>query len=181
MDDADHLISAESDAEYTAEVIAAWAGRYLDLTPPAPPIGAPEGVIRVSETDPSGFLQDVQNGPFHHLLADEPEAYGGTNRGLTPYGFVAAGLGACTSMTLRMYARRKGWPLEGISVDVTHDKVHGQDAGSGGGRVDRFVRRITLEGPLTGAQRDKLMEIADKCPVHKTLEQGAQIKTELVA
>ncbi|MCV6595442.1 MAG: alpha/beta fold hydrolase, partial [Silicimonas sp.] len=104
LDDADHLITRPEDAEYAAEVIAAWAGRYLKLTPPAPPPGAPEGIVRVSEADASGFLQDVNAGPLHHTLADEPEAYGGTNRGMTPYGFLSAGLGACTSMTIRMYA-----------------------------------------------------------------------------
>lgn len=181
LDEADHLVSRASDAEYAAEVIAAWAGRYLDLSPPAPPIGAPEGVIRVSESDPGGFLQDVQNGPHHHVLADEPEAYGGTNRGLSPYGFVAAGLGACTSMTIRMYARRKGWPLTHVRVDVTHDKVHAQDAGTQAEtRIDRFTRRITLEGGLEPGQRARLLEIADRCPVHKTLCHSARIETELV-
>ncbi|MDA7424746.1 bifunctional alpha/beta hydrolase/OsmC family protein [Thalassococcus lentus] len=181
LDEADHLISQAADAEYTAEVIAAWAGRYLSLTPPAPPIGTPEGVTRVSEADPKGFLQDIQNGPFHHMLADEPLAYGGTNRGMSPYGFLAAGLGACTSMTVRMYARRKGWPLTHVSVDVTHDKVHAQDAAASAGmRADRFVRRITLAGDLDDAQRARLLEIADKCPVHRTLEKGAEIATELV-
>lgn len=181
LDDADHLVSSPEDAEYVAEVISAWADRYLGIPTPAPPIGTPEGVVRVTEAAPDGFLQDVQNGPHHHALADEPAAYGGSNKGMSPYGFVAAGLGACTSMTIRMYARRKGWPLTGISVDVTHDKVHAQDAGtSTTTRIDRFLRRITLEGNLTGEQRERLLDIADKCPVHKTLEQGAQIQTELV-
>ncbi|MDO6470014.1 OsmC family protein, partial [Neptunomonas phycophila] len=88
----------------------------LKLSPPAPSIGTPEGIVRVSEADPKGFLQDVQSGPFHHTLADEPLVYGGTNKGMTPYGFLSAGLGACTSMTIRMYARRKKWPLTGIWV-----------------------------------------------------------------
>lgn len=181
LDDADHLVSRAEDAEYAAGVIAAWADRYLDLRAPAPPIGAPEGVTRVTEADPAGFLQDVQHGPHHHALADEPEAYGGTNRGMSPYGFLAAGLGACTSMTIRMYARRKGWPLTGVSVDVTHDKVHAQDAGEAREtRIDSFARRITLEGELSDEQRAKLLEIADKCPVHRTLEHGARITTELV-
>ena len=149
LDDADHLISRAADAEYAAEVIAAWAGRYVKMTPPAPPPGAPEGILRVTEADPEGFLQDVQSGPYHHAFADEPLAYGGTNRGMSPYGFVAAGLGACTSMTLRMYARRKGWPLEGISVDVSHDKVHAQDAlPSGPAKIDQFTRVVRLCGPL---------------------------------
>lgn len=180
LGDADHLVSAAEDAEYAAGVIAAWSGRYLDLRRPAPPVGAPEGVTRVTEADPGGFLQDVQNGPHHHMVADEPEAYGGTDRGPSPYGFLSAGLGACTSMTIRMYARRKGWPLEGVSVDVRHDKVHAQDAGTAQDtRIDRFTRRITLEGPLTDDQRARLLEIADRCPVHRTLEAGAHITTEL--
>ncbi|MBY6134839.1 bifunctional alpha/beta hydrolase/OsmC family protein [Nocardioides marinus] len=180
LDDADHLISRAEDAEYAAEVIAAWAKRYIDMTPPAPPPGAPEGVLRVTEADPDGFLQDVQSGPHHHALADEPLAYGGTNRGMSPYGFVSAGLGACTSMTLRMYARRKGWPLDSISVDISHDKVHAQDAlPSGPAKIDQFTRRIRLSGPLSDEQRSKLLEIADKCPVHRTLEAGARVVTSL--
>ncbi|UWQ51295.1 alpha/beta fold hydrolase [Leisingera caerulea] len=182
LDDADHLISRPADAEYAAEVIAAWAGRYIGMTPPAPPPGAPEGILRVTEADPDGFLQDVQSGPYHHALADEPLAYGGTNRGMSPYGFVAAGLGACTSMTLRMYARRKGWPLEGISVDVSHDKVHAQDAlPSGPAKIDQFTRVVRLCGPLSEEQRARLLEIADKCPVHRTLESGAKVVTRLEA
>ena len=180
LDDADHLITDAADAEYAAGVMAAWAGRYLGLRPPAPPVGAPEGVVRVSEADPQGFLQDVQAGP-HHFLADEPLAYGGSNRGATPYGFLSAGLGACTSMTIRMYARRKGWPLEHVSVDISHDKVHAQDAGTqSAAKVDMFRRRITLCGALDDDQRKRLLEIADKCPVHKTLESSAQVETELV-
>ncbi|MEM6303937.1 MAG: bifunctional alpha/beta hydrolase/OsmC family protein [Pseudomonadota bacterium] len=182
LDDADHLISRAEDAEYAADVIATWAGRYLDLRPPAPPPGAPEGIVRVAEADPAGFLQDVNAGPSHHVLADEPEAYGGTNRGMTPYGFVSAGLGACTSMTIRMYARRKGWPLTHVSVDVSHDKVHAQDAQtSAGQKVDTWKRRIRLEGALSDEQRMKLMEIADKCPVHRTLERSSKVLTELVS
>ncbi|MCP4820452.1 MAG: OsmC family protein, partial [Shimia sp.] len=178
LDDADHLISNGEDAEYAAEVIAAWAGRYLDLRPPAPPPGAPEGIVRVSEADPKGFLQDVNAGPLHHALADEPLAYGGTNRGMTPYGFLAAGLGACTSMTIRMYARRKGWPLEHVWVDVSHDKLHIKDAEMpNGDKVDTFKRVIHLNGNLDESQRDRLIEIADKCPVHKTLERTSHVIT----
>jgi putative redox protein len=179
LDDADHLLSQEADAHYAADVVAAWAGRYLDLKRPAPPPGAPEGVVRVSEATPEGFLQDIQSGP-HHLQADEPESYGGSNRGLSPYGLLASGLGACTSMTIRMYARRKGWPLTRVKVDVTHDKVHGQDAGTEGkARIDQFHRRITLEGDLDTDQRQRLLHIADKCPVHQTLERANEIVTEL--
>ncbi|MFT5743007.1 MAG: putative OsmC-like protein/alpha-beta hydrolase superfamily lysophospholipase [Paracoccaceae bacterium] len=180
LDNADHLISKAADAEYAADVITSWSKRYLSLTPPAPPIGVPEGVLRVSEADANGFLQDVQSGPNHHTLADEPLAYGGTNRGMSPYGFLGAGLGACTSMTIRMYARRKGWPLTNISVEITHDKVHAQDAAARGDtKVDTFARHITLTGDLTAEQRAKLVEIADKCPVHRTLERSSHITTQL--
>ncbi|WP_170399897.1 bifunctional alpha/beta hydrolase/OsmC family protein [Ruegeria arenilitoris] len=182
LDDADHLITRASDAEYAADVIAAWVTRYIPLRPPAPPPGAPEGVVRVTEVDPSGFLQDIQSGPRHHAVADEPASYGGTDRGMSPYGFVSSGLGACTSMTIRMYARRKRWPLTGITVDVCHNKVHGQDAGlAGDGKIDQFRRKIRLEGPLDQEQRERLLEIADKCPVHRTLEGSAQITTELLS
>lgn len=181
LDTADHMVSDPDDAEYAAEVIATWAARYLDMKRPAPPPGTPEGVVRVREADPEGFLTDITSGDGHHLLADEPLAYGGTNRGLSPYGLLSAGLGACTSMTVRMYARRKGWPLEKISVDVSHDKVHAQDAEPANGlKIDTWRRRITLTGPLDAAQRARLLEIADKCPVHRTLERSSTVITELV-
>ncbi|MFU8864233.1 MAG: alpha/beta fold hydrolase [Rhodobacterales bacterium] len=181
LDDADHLISRASDADYAADIIATWAKRYLDLRPPAPPPGVPEGIVRVSEADPAGFLQDVNAGPHHHAKADEPQAYGGTNRGMSPYGFIAAGLGACTSMTIRMYARRKGWKLAHVRVEISHDKMHAQDAQAGSGdKIDRFQRDIYLEGALTQEQRERLLEIADKCPVHRTLERTSTILTKLV-
>ena len=178
LDDADHLISRPEDADYAAGVIAAWSARYLDLRQPAPPPGAPEGVTRISEADPDGYLQDVQAGR-HHIRADEPASYGGTDRGLTPYQLVAAGLGACTSMTIRMYARRKGLALTHVSVDVTHDRVHAQDARAPTVTLDRFTRLIRLQGDLLPDERAKLLEIANKCPVHKTLESSAEIVTQL--
>ncbi len=177
LDNADHLITSEDDAEYAADVIAAWATRYLGLKQPAPPKGAPEGIVRVSEADPEGFLQDVNAGPRHHTVADEPTDYGGSDKGMTPYGFLAAGLGACTSMTIRMYARRKGWPLAHVSVDVSHNKVHAQDAAAGDAKADKFTRVVHLEGELDDAQREKLLEIADKCPVHRTLERSSEVET----
>jgi putative redox protein len=181
LDKSDHLVTEPEDAEYAASVISAWAQHYLNIAPPPPPPGVPEGVTRVSEADPKGFLQDISIGDAHNLTADEPESYGGTNRGPSPYGLLAAGLGACTSMTIRMYARRKEWPLEHVEVDVTHDKVHAQDAAPGAGdRVDRFTRHIRLEGDLSADQRQRLLEIADKCPVHKTLEHSSTIVTELI-
>lgn len=180
LDKADHLITRAEDAEYAADVIATWARRYIALKAPAPPPGAPEGVLRISEADKAGFLTDITSSDGHHLLADEPLAYGGTNKGLSPYGFLSAGLGACTSMTLRMYARRKGWALDHVSVDVSHNKVHAQDADTTvGEKVDTWRRRISLTGALTDEQRLRLLEIADKCPVHRTLERSSTVITEL--
>ena len=181
LDNADHLLSRAADAQYAADVIATWAARYLDLPKPAAPIGAPEGIVRVDEADPKGFRQDVSAGPKHHVTADEPVAYGGTDDGFSPYQLVSAGLGACTSMTIRMYARRKKWPLEHVSVDITHDKIHATDCdhcNSTAGKIDQFRRVITLEGELDAEQRQRLMEIADKCPVHRTLESEIEIVTE---
>lgn len=181
LDHADHLLTRAEDADYAAQVIATWVRAYVPLPHPAPPIGAPEGITRVTEADAAGFLQDISAGPTHHALADEPLAYGGTDKGMSPYQLLAAGLGACTSMTIRMYARRKKWPLTGVSVDVTHDKVHAQDCETceGGAKIDKFTRLIRLDGDLDNAQRTSLMAIANKCPVHRTLEHSNLIETSL--
>ncbi len=182
LDDADHLLTNRADAEYAAEVIAAWSARYLGIRQPAAPIGAPEGIVRATEADPQGFLQDITAGPLHHTLADEPLTYGGTDKGMSPYQFLSAGLAACTSMTIRMYARRKRWPLQHVFVDVTHDKVHAQDCDTCEatvGKVDQFKRVVHLQGPLDDAQRQKLLEIADKCPVHRTLHGEISVMTRL--
>jgi putative redox protein len=181
LDGADHLVSTAQDAEYVADVIVTWAGRYIRRAQPAPPVGAPEGVVRVTEADREGFLQDITAGAHIHLRADEPLAYGGTNMGLSPYGLLSASLGACTSMTIRMYARRKDWPLEDVRVDVSHDKVHAQDAAHNSvGKIDIFRRVITLGGPdLNEDQRARLLEIADRCPVHRRLERTSKVETVL--
>ncbi|MEO0359019.1 MAG: OsmC family protein, partial [Pseudomonadota bacterium] len=139
---------------------------------------APEGVVRVSEAGGTGYLQDITNG-HNHILADEPTSVGGTDKGLTPYGLISAGLGACPSMTIRMYANRKGWPLDRVSVDVTHDKIHAEAAEGQNQKVDRFNRTIKLTGDLTDDQRARLLDIADRCPVHKTLERETHITTSL--
>jgi len=177
LDTADHLVSDPGDADYAAGVIAAWAARYVDMSPEPPRAGAPEGVVRVSEAGPDGFLQDISAGPRHHLLADEPASVGGTDLGPTPYGLVAAGLGACTAMTLRLYARKKGLKLAHVAVEVTHGKEHAADAGTGEARIDVFRRVVRIMGELTADERARLMEIADRCPVHRTLETGARIET----
>ncbi|WP_370277442.1 alpha/beta fold hydrolase [Pontibacterium sp.] len=182
LDSADHLLSRAEDAEYAAEMISAWVQRYIDVTLLPKLMDAPEGITRVSEADANSFTQDI-SAAGHHLIADEPASYGGSYLGPTPYQLVAAGLGACTSMTVRMYARQKQLPLEHVQVDVSHNKVHAQDCEScdqNGGKIDRFERRITLTGDLTDEQRTRLLEIADRCPVHRTLEGEIEIKTELV-
>ncbi|ETX27152.1 bifunctional alpha/beta hydrolase/OsmC family protein [Roseivivax isoporae] len=180
LDGADHLVSDPADADYVAGIIAAWAARYVDLVPREEGGGAPEGVVRVSEADPGGFLTDIVAGR-HHLQADEPPEVGGTDRGMSPYNLLCAALGACTSMTLRMYARRKGLALDHVRVDVSHDRRHATDAETETpAKVDAFVRDITLEGDLSDADRARLLEIADRCPVHRTLEQGARVETRAV-
>lgn len=120
----------------------------------------------------------------HTLVADEPTEVGGTDEGPTPYDLLGAALGTCTAMTLRMYADRKAWPLAGITVHVEHDRLHAADCATcetKAGRIDRLRRTITLDGPLEDAQRARLLAIADRCPVHRTLEGEIVIKTELSA
>lgn len=181
LDDADHLLTRAEDAEYAASVIAAWATRYLPPAIVAHSAGAPEGVVRVSEDSAGGLLQHVSVDGRFRLIADEPAALGGSDLGPTPYQYLSAALGACTAMTLRMYARRKKLPLEGVVVDVTHDKVHAEDsdAAEGGAhrRVDVFRREIAFTGDLTPDARARLLEIADMCPVHRTLEQSSRVET----
>jgi len=186
LDDADHLLSRKADAVYVAEVLAAWAGRYLGADQAAAESGAaleaePSGVA-VRERGEGRFAQEIAAGR-HRLTADEPADYGGGDSGPTPYDLLLAGLGACTTMTLRMYADRKGWPLERAEVRLTHRKIHAQDCAdceTREGRIDRIDRRLILQGPLDAAQRGKLLEIADKCPVHRTLTGEIKIDTILV-
>ena len=178
---ADHLLSDRRDSTYAADVIAAWAERYIESAAPeaaADPGAGPRNVV-VRETRNSKFQQTVSVGP-HHLLADEPVAAGGEDTGPGPYDFVLAGLGACTSMTMRMYADRKSLPLERVTVTLKHSKIHAQDCAeceTKEGMLDQIDRTIAMEGALDAEQRGKLMEIADKCPVHRTLTSEIHIVT----
>ncbi len=181
LDDADHLLTRAEDAEYAAEMISAWVQRYIAVSLLPKMMQAPEGITRVIEADPNSFTQDISAGG-HHIVADEPVSYGGKYLGATPYQLVAAGLGACTSMTIRMYARQKKIPLDSVQVDVSHSKVHAQDCEecqTSNGKVDQFERNILLSGSLTTEQRKRLLEIADRCPVHKTLESEIKIVTSV--
>ncbi|WP_349368147.1 bifunctional alpha/beta hydrolase/OsmC family protein [Salinarimonas sp.] len=181
LDDADHLLSRPEDAEYAASVIAAWASRYLPPPVVEHPVGEHEGMVRVAEDSAGGLLQHVSVDGRFHLIADEPFALGGSDLGPTPYQYLSVALGACTAMTLRMYARRKKLPLESVVVDVTHDKVHAADSDDAEAgahrRVDVFRRAIAMTGDLTQDQRARLVEIADMCPVHRTLEHASRIET----
>jgi uncharacterized OsmC-like protein len=178
---ADHLLTGKRDAAYVADIIAAWAERYLDsvVSEPAVDLGeAPRSVV-VRETRNSKFQQTVWLGP-HRLLADEPVAAGGEDTGPGPYDFVLAGLGACTSMTMRLYADRKSLPLERVTVTLKHSKIHAEDCAeceTKTGMLDQIDRVIAMEGALDPEQRRKLMEIADKCPVHRTLTSEIHIVT----
>jgi uncharacterized OsmC-like protein len=136
-------------------------------------------VVRGATT---GLAQTIEAGE-HRLAADEPATLGGTDTGPDPYGLLLAALGACTSMTLRMYAQKKGWPLESVTVHLQHDKIHAKDCAdceTREGKIDRIDRRIELAGPLDAEQRARLLEIANKCPVHRTLKSEIQIRSSLV-
>ena len=186
LDHADHLLSNVVDAEYAASVIGAWASRYLVDESGASEAPRPSAQVVVAETTQGAFLNHVVAGR-HRFLADEPESVGGFDAGPGPYDFLATALGACTSMTLRMYADRKQLPLDRVTVEVSHDKVHAADAatdsGDGavptGGKIDQFTRVLHLSGALDDEQRASLLKIADRCPVHRTLEQASRIVTRL--
>ena len=183
LDDADHLLTRREDAAYVAAVLAAWASRYIG-TPSldARPIAAGDpDVVTVTETREGRFTQAIQAGK-HHLRADEPASAGGTDTGPSPYDYLLAGLGACTSMTIRMYAELKQLPLDTVRVRLKHEKVHAQDCTeceTKEGKLDRIEREIELAGALDEAQRAKLLEIANKCPVHRTLHSEVWIPTRL--
>lgn len=184
LDQADHLLSSRSDSLYAGAVLAAWAGKY---------IGSPEDRDReerdltdnriVVHTGQTGYRTEILAGA-HRLIADEPVAVGGSGTGPSPYDYLVSALGACTSMTLRMYADRKEWPLESIVVRLKHRKVHARDCSeceSKSGRIDVVEREIELRGPLDAEQRERLLEIADRCPVHRTLHSEVRVETRLKA
>ncbi|MCC7276591.1 MAG: OsmC family protein [Alphaproteobacteria bacterium] len=179
LDGADHLLSRRADGQHVGRVLAEWSARYLD---PAPAAAAPpEGDVVVTETGEGRFAQEIAVGP-HRLRADEPVAVGGDGSGPGPYDLLLAALGACTAMTLRLYAERKGMALGPITVRLRHGKVHARDCAECEDRVgivDRIEREIVVPGELDDATRAKLLEIADKCPVHRTLEGRSVVVTRV--
>ncbi len=182
LDTADHLLSDARDSRYVGEMIAAWARRYVGgAGGAAGPKPSPDGPVTV-RIGGSGFAVDIR-AAGHGLTADEPVGAVGGGLGPSPYDLLAAALGACTAMTLRMYADRKGWALEAATVRLRHRKVHAEDCRdceAGGGAIDRIDREIVLEGPLSADQHRRLMEIADRCPVHRTLLGEIRIETRRI-
>ena len=177
---ADHLLSRRSDDAYVASVIAAWAARYLDMAADDQPADdTPAGTIKVRETRRGKFQQEIIVGP-HRLMADEPVDAGGLDSGPGPYDLLLAALGACTSMTVRLYADLKQIPLKHTEVRLRHEKIYARDCAeceTKDGKIDRIERAIAFEGDLSAEQRAKLLEIADKCPVHRTLKSEVDIRT----
>jgi putative redox protein len=182
LDDADHLLTKRADAHYVGTVLAAWAGRYLPArATDARSVDGPRDTVLVGETRAGKFQQEIAIGPYR-LLADEPISAGGEDSGPSPYDLLTAALGACTAMTLRQYADQKKLPLERVRVNLRHNKTHATDSReceTREGRIDRIERVIELEGPLDDAMRAKLLAIADKCPVHRTLHAEVWIPTRL--
>ncbi len=178
LDGADHLLSNKSDSLYVGDIISSWASRYLKA-PEEPRLDSDRQVV--TRTGDDGFTTEIKT-VDHYFLADEPTSLGGKNLGPTPYDLLIAALGSCTSITLRMYADRKGWPLEEVRVHLDHNKVHEQDCENcenEKSKIDQIDREIELFGNLDQEQKQKLIEIADKCPVHRTLHGEVRVITKL--
>ena len=180
LDTADHMLSSPVDADYAGSVIAGWAARYIQgREKGARPEATGEHRV-VARLGSSGFRTQIAAGG-HHVVADEPVDVGGTDSGPTPYDLLLAALGACTAMTLRMYADRKRWPLDAVTVALSHRKIHASDCAAcetATGQLDQIKRRIEVVGDLDAQQHERLMEIADRCPVHRTLKGEIDIVTE---
>lgn len=179
LDDADHLLTDKAHSAYAGRVISAWADKYLGEAPV--PLAHVSGAV-VARTGRTGFRTEV-NADGHAIVADEPRSVGGTEAGPTPYDLLGAALAACTSMTLQMYARRKKWALDAATATVRHNKIHARDCADcssvDDARVDVFEREVAVEGDLDESQRARLAEIADRCPVHRTLHGEIKVRTTI--
>lgn len=189
LDGADHLLTDAASARYAADVIATWAQRHLPDVPdlvdeawPMPPAEGDYGDRGARSTTTSPLQADVVTRGFA-LRADEPESSGGGETGPTPYDYLAAGLASCTTMTIEMYVARKGWPMTAAHTEVTFDRVHADDCREcqhGDGHIEKFTRVVRVEGDLTDEQRERILSIANRCPVHRTLEGTIEVHTTLV-
>lgn len=180
LDGADHLLNREADSLYAGDVIASWAKRYLP-DHEAPKLSSTHQVVALLQKDDT-FTTTLKAGD-HYLTADEPKSVNGNNFGPTPYDLVASGLAACTAMTIKMYALRKKWLLEDVEVHVTYKKEHAEDSihqEEQGAKIDIFEREVKLSGDLDSSQKERMLEIANKCPVHKTLHAEVLVRTKLI-
>jgi uncharacterized OsmC-like protein/alpha/beta superfamily hydrolase len=178
LDGADHMLSNRDDADYVADIISAWASRYIPNEAPTVQPDAQPGTVVVAETGLGKFANAISIGGRHTLLADEPADYGGTDTGPTPYDLLLAGLGACKTMTMRMYADRKKFPLEATRVTLRHTKIHAEDCAeceTREGRIDQIEADIEVFGEMDDETRKKIADIAEKCPVHRTLQSEVRI------
>lgn len=182
LDGADHLLTNKRDSLYVGSLLGHWAKKYLDLEAAEAATAIERNPGVTARTGALGYRTEITAGQ-HHLLADEPVPAGGSDTGPTPYQLLAAALGACTSITLRMVADRKQWPLKSMEVKVRHARVHAEDCAECRGKGDKvevFDRELSLEGDLSAEQKARLMEIADRCPVHKILHDGVVVRTQLI-
>jgi len=180
LDGADHLLMKKEDSIYVGSVIATWAKRYISI-PKIDTISTTHQAVASLDAE-DGFTTQMTVGS-HTMMADEPVSYGGNDFGPSPYEFVSAGLSACTAMTVQMYVKRKGWDLQNIEVHTSHTKVAKQIVENGEQKeikVDTFNREIKLQGNLDDKQIQRMLQIADKCPVHKTLHSAIEVVTTLV-
>ncbi len=182
LDNADHLLSKKEDSQYTGKVIAGWAQRYVDMIPETGGLRSKHQVV-ASLNKEDGFTTAMRIGN-HYYTADEPLEVGGNDFGPSPYELVSAGLSACTAMTIQMYTKRKGWEVDNVEVHTTFGRTHAVDCEAcetDSAKIDTFHREIKLTGNLDEKQRARIMQIADKCPVHKTLHNEVQVITKLIA
>ena len=181
LDGADHLLSRRADAEYAAKIIATWAARYIDVAEVLDPKSVP-GTVVVAENGIGKFANTIVTGSGHIISADEPPSVGGNDTGATPYDLLLSSLGACKAMTMRMYAERKGYKLEHAEVRLSHDKIHADDCENcetKSGKIDQIKAEITLTGDLSDEKRQKIFEIAERCPVHRTITSEIIIEATL--